>query len=424
MFYHMHHQMINRYNVDRLAYGMGLVEPYGESQWGKRGLIGYDSNLNADIARGVRSYPPRRANQVITDTRRLRDGARRIREVIDSMMLGSISLRYENGVDHGISPLADGIEQYGGITSLGNLHNRGHIAISSLSEGANRGVMALTDTALRDPVFYRWHKYIDDFLKSYKRKLGSYSDADLDFRGVEVTNITISSSRRQNQLRTFVETASLPLDRNLRRRLTGGTSLTYERVNHDDYEINLRINSEISGGGIARVFLVPTSFVNGEVYDVVVELDKFFVQLRPGPISISRRAADSPLFSKGPPSLRELQNGLLNGMTEADFNWGHCGWPLELAIPKGSPEGMKYQLVVIVTPLLPGDRRNINDWNSLSRTSWAWCGIKEGDGTMPDSRPMGFPFDRPSTTMGMLFNGRGNVASTQVTITHHEEPVP
>jgi tyrosinase len=37
------------------------------------------------------------------------------------------------------------------------------------------GVMGDSATAMRDPVFYRWHAYIDDIFNLYKIKLPPYN---------------------------------------------------------------------------------------------------------------------------------------------------------------------------------------------------------------------------------------------------------
>lgn len=36
-------------------------------------------------------------------------------------------------------------------------------------------VMSHSETALRDPIFYRWHVFIDDIFQSYKRTLPAYT---------------------------------------------------------------------------------------------------------------------------------------------------------------------------------------------------------------------------------------------------------
>ena len=43
-------------------------------------------------------------------------------------------------------------------------------------------------------------------------------------------------------------------------------------------------------------------------------------------------------------------------MSERDFNWANCGYPISMALPRGSNNGMSFQLVLIVTQLLPQDR--------------------------------------------------------------------
>lgn len=35
-------------------------------------------------------------------------------------------------------------------------------------------------TAMRDPIFYRWHAFIDDMFQEYKATLGGYSVQDVN----------------------------------------------------------------------------------------------------------------------------------------------------------------------------------------------------------------------------------------------------
>ena len=94
--------------------------------------------------------------------------------------------------------------------------------------------MAQHQTAVRDPAFFRWHKFIDDVFmvnsaadtqglgssyypaksypglsvllivtkscphcpsQEYKSSLGEYRDADLSFPGVRVTQVSVQSDR-------------------------------------------------------------------------------------------------------------------------------------------------------------------------------------------------------------------------------------
>ena len=55
-----------------------------------------------------------------------------------------------------------------------NFHGTGHGMIASASDQVGfGGPMAYVETAIRDPVFYRWHRHIDDFSYEYQNSLGA-----------------------------------------------------------------------------------------------------------------------------------------------------------------------------------------------------------------------------------------------------------
>ena len=87
--------------------------------------------------------------------------------------------------------------------------------------------------------------------------------------------------------------------------------------------------------------------------------------------------------------LRDPDNG---GQTE---HCG-CGWPEHLYIPKGSPQGTEFDLFAMITSFdqdqlldTPADL-NIQEPCNMP---YLMCGIPYR--RYPDSRPMGYPFDRP-----------------------------
>lgn len=60
----------------------------------------------------------------------------------------------------------------------GDLHNMGHVFISYSHDPDHRhlesfGVIGDSSTAMRDPMFYRWHAYIDDLFQEHKQRLPS-----------------------------------------------------------------------------------------------------------------------------------------------------------------------------------------------------------------------------------------------------------
>jgi len=424
MFFQMHRQMLNRYNGDRLSVGLKPVKPYTPQQWQEPGLEGYRVD---NLLEGTGNRP---AGSIMNGTWAavLRSARDNLMDAVRNGFIGDRRLGYVDGVDVGISPLGDNVEAFGN-TTLGNYHNNGHVAIAEMTEDDGFGVMGNTLNAPRDIAFFRWHQNIDRVFHTYKGQLGAYSSHELDFPGVTVTSISVSPQQNganavhrgyMNRLRTYVFVDHLELNPDYLA-TQGANMVRYERVTHDPFEYNIRIESTVYGYGIGRIFLFPemNHFEHMDMYNFAIEMDKFLIHLTPGSQTITRTTAQSPIFSVGPPSLNDLQNKLLRGMSESDFNWANCGYPISMAVPRGSKHGMKFRLVLLITQLLPQDREKIEDWQNSQRTAWGWCGLRGGDGSIPDSRPMGFPFDRPTRYRDIVTDHRSNVHETVITITHH-----
>merc|ERR1719283_733798 len=321
-----------------------------------------------------------------SDAMFLRNSASAIYRSIHQMSINNTRLGYANGVDFGISPLSDVVEPFPDLATsrASPFHNLGHVIIAEMSINAERaGVMGFVETAMRDPVFYKWHKLVDMIFDEYKKLLGPYRN-ELEFPGVTISDLSTYSGGRRNTLRTFVEWTSMELDSNLLRTMNG-TRLMYERINHDpNIEIRMRLHSTMNGSGIARLFLIPGSHINEpDMISYVIEMDRFYVELYPGVINIRRRLEDSVFFSAGAPSLTELQNQLLRGMTELEFNYANCGWPLELALPRGNRQGQKFYLVAMISELLPGDRDSVAEWMALDQITRGWIHARQQTNGIP-----------------------------------------
>jgi tyrosinase len=70
-------------------------------------------------------------------------------------------------------------------TLYGDLHNLGHVAISLCHDPDQRhletfGVMGDSATAMRDPIFYRWHAFINDMFVEFKNTQPRYTVADVN----------------------------------------------------------------------------------------------------------------------------------------------------------------------------------------------------------------------------------------------------
>lgn len=47
-------------------------------------------------------------------------------------------------------------------------------------------------TAMRDPLFYRWHAYIDDIFNEHKERLAPYTSQQLTYPQISVTGFSVS----------------------------------------------------------------------------------------------------------------------------------------------------------------------------------------------------------------------------------------
>lgn len=77
-------------------------------------------------------------------------------------------------------------------------------------------VMADVTTAMRDPVFYRWHSFIDTIFTKFKNQQPTYQTDELKFDGISVTTVNVRITARSpnvppNILVTFWQKSSVDL---------------------------------------------------------------------------------------------------------------------------------------------------------------------------------------------------------------------
>lgn len=64
--------------------------------------------------------------------------------------------------------------------------------------------MGDSGTAMRDPVFYRFHADMDDIFQEHKRRLPSYTEQELNYFGVRIQGLQVQPvNGRSNILNTF-----------------------------------------------------------------------------------------------------------------------------------------------------------------------------------------------------------------------------
>lgn len=137
---------------------------------------------------------------------------------------------------------------------------------------------------------------------------------------------------------------------------------------------------------------------------------------------ISRRSTDSSITIPFERTFRNLDENSSDENSDeiAAFNFCGCGWPQHMLIPKGLPEGLQCQLFVMVSDY-EVDRVE-QDLVGKCSDAASFCGIQ--DSLYPDSRAMGYPFDRLARggdDSGLDEFLLPNMIVTEVVIKHTDE---
>ncbi|KAL3272976.1 hypothetical protein HHI36_014433 [Cryptolaemus montrouzieri] len=415
LFYYMHQQVVARYNSERLCNHLRRVErltnlrdPIKEAYFPK-----LDSLVSS------RSYPSRVANQVITNINRELD---QIQVDIDDMerwrdrIFAAIQQGYvqsESGQQITLTE-NEGIDILGNIiessilspnqTFYGDYHNIGHIMISYIHDPDHRhlesfGVIGDSTTAMRDPVFYRWHAHIDDIFQEFKATIPSYPVDQLTYQGVTVTSVEIQSQgSEKNRLNTFWQQSDLNLSRGLDFQPRGPVFVRFTHLQHQDFNYRISVNNQGSAKmGTCRIFLAPkfdergNQFLFRDQKNLFIELDKFSVNLTSGHNTIIRSSTQSSVTIPFNRTFRDWDSSRPQGGDElAQFNFCGCGWPQHMLIPKGTPEGFNCQLFVMISNY--ANDHVEQDVSGTCNDAYSFCGLK--DRLYPDRRSMGYPFDR------------------------------
>ncbi|GFR02629.1 hemocyanin F chain [Trichonephila clavata] len=410
LFYYMHQQMSARYDCERLGVGLQRVIPYHNFD---QKIDGYASHLVSFISNS-KIFAIRPAGLILQDVNRddpkvLVEELERWKDrIMQAAHLGMVI--DESGqlvpltVETGIDVLGDLIEASDlsiNKTYYGNFHNHLHNLLSLVHDPDGRykqsiGVLGTTATAMRDPMFFRLHRYIDNMFVEYKLTLPSYQQAELDFPGITVENVEVKATVT-NVLNTFMTDDYLELKHGMVQ-LQGSVKVKHQHIDHEpfSYDIICRNSTQDSKNATVRIFLAPVYDESGHEIPIneqrrfFIELDKFQVLLIPGLNNITRDSKESAVTSEGSTSHEELINGS-EISTQIDHSYCACGWPEYALVPRGNRRGMDFVLFVMLTDF-EEDRVDGPHVVPECKSSTSYCGIRNQK--YPDKRAMGYPFDR------------------------------
>jgi hypothetical protein len=421
LFFYMHQQMLARYDAELVSNELPRSTAFGPSQWRTTIPEGHDPvGLNQF---GRRDQDRRLAASAVTT---LQDWQREIR---DSLTAGTLRGPDNTEVPIDRTNLGEAVEatipQLRDLDSDGyrGLHNAGHDVISRLSVPPRPGVMASTVTAIRDQIFWRWHRHIDDINAVWQD-----TQAEISFDDAPPVIIRNGLAAQSTTAWTspdiiLCNTSDLPRDGDPQRlgeqlfgsenwvrefsaaeATAGGTTLrtvnelttTMAKVRfggrdvryltHEPFSYFLRMENptDTAHDVTVRIFLVPSAQARDR--RAWIEMDKFLLTIRGKAQLVTYRSDADSSVVKRPIDLNPAR--ALGGGSGPDENfYCDCGWPYTLLLPCGTPQGLSCRLLVICTDAAVDRVPEQDHCGSMS-----FCGAVD---RYPDSRDMGYPFARP-----------------------------
>ncbi|XP_065204199.1 phenoloxidase 1-like [Planococcus citri] len=462
LFYYMHQQAVARYNFDRFSNGLPRVEPF--ENFREPIKEAYFPKLNQTARSTLFSSRPANCKWhnlhrgdfyiKISTMDRWRD---RIFDAIDRGYAYAIDPHTKKEIikkideETGINELANTIEAAESLSwnyrYYGNFHNTGHLLFSYVHDPDHRfqeesGVMSASEAAMRDPLFYRWHAFVDDIFQRYKRTLPPYTIEQRQFKGIEINDVKIryqepmpdnddddevDHCNMSNVLRTYWEKDAVDITQGLLKQDVNETNervyAVFTHLQHRDFEYKIEVKNTLHHDviGTVRIFLAPHADESGsqDTFNgqrrMFIEMDKFTANLPAEEITnIKRKSVESSVtipFEKTFMTLSDVQQLVKNDENKLDKDWikaqnGYCGcgWPHHMLIGKGVPgKGLECDLFVMITNY-EDDRVDESPLHQecCDKSSLSYCGVRNKK--YPDKKPMGFPFDRTIPNLHATIN--------------------
>ncbi len=452
----MHEQMIARYDAERLALRLPRVEAY--TVYTAAIPQGYDpGKLKLWTGDAWNTYGARPAGAHLTDLTgpfATRPGAKlsvqaAFRDALTGAATSGTYSLLSLAPDVTIDNLGDTEEANAGSADpakkqYGNFHNDGHIHFMAFDNQQPYGVMADTATAVRDPIFFRWHKQVDAVFHTFQETLEPYDFSlapKVRIRPSDIFLVTAANpadaaaaelggprwdddfaSGQAGSIALAGELTTEMLTRDLDAVDANGNpvKVPIDYLSHDDFWYVLRVeNLETSAERVTvRIFIAPED--QEEQREMWFEMDKFVFALKASERAVIVRAAEVSSVIRKParkpadltatePNADNPDNA--DNANNGEPDWCDCGWPYTLLLPRGTKEGTPYRLFVMLSS---GDEITLPPVNG-GCSSISYCGLEGKD--YPDKMDMGYPFNRPFPNgIEKTFQGLPNIATRKFTL--------
>lgn len=436
LFLYMHQQMLARYNTERISQGLSRVTAFPAEKFNEAIPEGYDPNL---AHFGVRKPGDRLSEKYGVSTEALEKWRNKLLcaivngQFIDAQ--GNQSISGDDLLGHTITGNTKSADR----KQYGTLHGTVHSKLAYVSDPM--GIMEKTALCVRDPIFFRWHRFIDDLaVENQKRQSPNDILANAPAVLIRSNHDGTAVSQPSDIILSFQSQLDKVWHRDetldqLGERLFGGGNWNQDFSNKPEVstdELCTGMNSapvKLNGEDKSVTFLEPkqefTYFIRVQnlvqekrqvtvriwlvtKYDhdgtpltndrgMWIEMDTFQITLLERARKVICRPANlsSVIKKSGGKALRpevalqaKNQGGSQNQTDVNTEDYCDCGWPYNLLLPKGTANGMDFRLLVMMTA------DDVN-WPEDKPTcgSVRLCGARNR--AYPDKQRMGYPFNRP-----------------------------
>nr|QCC26462.1 hexamerin 2 precursor [Octostigma sinensis] len=362
------------------------------------------------------------------------------RRVVDAVDTGFVlnqeherkEMSHENGINvlghmiHGGQHISPNPRYYG------HLQRAGHVLLAKITDPKNKfeqpaSVVEHYETSARDPAIYSFYKVIDHIFLRYKNTLPPYTRNQLYHSGVEVEAVKVigeTHASTANVLITHMEHVDIdvsdavvmtPQQANI------DVKARIQRLTHEPFKYVITVNSREQKKAVVRVFLAPKYNWLGEKLTVderrwmAVEMDKFVTELNQGQTVIKRASHESSITVTGTQTYKQMMLDVATAMKGEHQMYTNkivhkqCGYPQHLLLPKGKPQGMVFKLYVVVSEYNP-----VQESSTHESEYYGYCG--HAGVKYPDTKPMGYPFDRRIVDEDQFFTK--NIHGIDVVVKH------
>ncbi|CAG8479122.1 4357_t:CDS:2 [Acaulospora morrowiae] len=476
-FVYMHRHMLSRYDADRLGCGLEIVKPLPDyltpilEAFYPDPLLSQDNDSDPSTPRVW--FPARPANESIKDIVQDMGGYFIIYTVKFLTYTYNELIKWIDQNDSVVHPVKLGWNDTEAVTLGSNLelilHNIGHAVLGYIMHPYSinwaPSVLVGARAGLRDPLFWRWHRHLDNIFLRWQNHLGpndflseapnvTIRTTDIYFSFTDVLLKVAPDGKKDewqayaNKLfggnyfdvdRSNVTVVTSELHTKMKNRILvwrednfDKENITYVYPRDWQYFIRVKNNVDITTIITIRIFIVPDELADSPVH--WIELDKFKRALKPYEKAVITRSCDKAVVIRKPAqktvnlmdetqinaTFRTTLTGY-NDKEKAELLFCDCGWPYNMILPRGTKEGAKYKIIVFISD---GLNDLVPTYDECGST--LLCGAQKWTDKIPDAKPLGYPFNRPfkNGSYEKTFSGLTNAAIRDFTIKLVDEDFP